>query len=288
MSAQTIQVGAYALSFISDGYFYLDAGTMFCRIPKTVWSRFVAVDEENRMKLALNCLLIQYKGRNILVNAGIGEKFSEKFKKIYKIERQENIILSLEKAGITPEDVDFVIFTHLHLDHCGAATRLENRKSQPVFPNARYIIQKEEWESALNPNELTRGSYLADNILPLKDRLILIDNSMNLAQMGFAEIRLIKTKAHSEGHQIVEITDNNKKVVYVSDLIPTSKHVHLPYIMAWDIDPVGVINKKKELLSKFAEEDYTVLWEHDVEYGYGKIGFENGKYFAKDLVPKLT
>lgn len=288
VSMRTMHVGKYNLSIVSDGYFHLDAGTMFCHIPKTIWSKTVKVDAENRMKLALNCLLIQYNDKNILVNAGMGEKLSEKLKKIYKLEQQENIVSSLQEIGVNPEDVDFVVLSHLHLDHCGGATRWIEGKSQPAFPNARYIIQREEWESAINPNELTRGSYLPENILPLENQLMLIDSSLDLTDIGFPGVKIVKTRGHSDGHQIVEIDNNTQKVVYTSDLVPTSKHTHIPCTMAWDIDPITVINKKKELLTKYKEENYIVIWEHDTEYYYGKIGFKNGRYFAKDLVPRLA
>ncbi len=279
-----LQIGDYTLTLVSDGFFSIDGGTMFGIIPKTIWGRLVTTDEKNRTKLALNSLLIQYKNKNVLVNAGIGEKFNKKYEKIYKIDHQETITSSLKKINLSPEDIDFIIFTHLHLDHCGGATRFENGKSIPLFPRAQYIIQKAEWESATHPNELTKGSYLQDNILPLKERLILIEGDISLTKFGAPGIKLIKTGGHSDGHQIIEVTANGKKAVYLSDLIPTSKHIPLPYLMAYDIDSLQVLNKKRALLKKSVDENYLIIWEHDPEYFYSKIGFYNGNYFAKDSV----
>ena len=279
-----LQIGDYTLTLISDGFLSIDAGTMFGIIPKTIWGRLINIDEKNRMKLALNSLLIQYKNKNILVNAGIGEKFNKKYEKIYKINHQETITSSLKKINLLPEDIDLIIFTHLHLDHCGGATRFENGKSIPLFPRAKYIIQKAEWESATQPNELTKGSYLQDNILPLKERLILIEGNTSLMEFGVPGVKLIKTAGHSDGHQIIEVTNDSKKAVYLSDLIPTSKHVPLPYLMAYDIDSLQVLNKKRAWLKKSVNENYLIIWEHDPEYFYSKIGFRNGKYFAKDSV----
>jgi len=120
--------------------------------------------------------------------------------------------------------------------------------------------------------------------LPLKERLILIEGDISLTKFGAPGIKLIKTGGHSDGHQIIEVTANGKKAVYLSDLIPTSKHIPLPYLMAYDIDSLQVLNKKRALLKKSVDENYLIIWEHDPEYFYSKIGFYNGNYFAKDSV----
>ena len=279
-----LQVGEYTLTMVSDGFFSNDAGAMFGRVPKTIWSRLVTVDDTNRMKLALNCLLIQRNHKNILVNAGIGTKFNQKYRDIYKIAHQDTVVSSLEKLNLRPENIDLVIFTHLHFDHCGAATELQDGDPFPVFPNAQYIVQKDEWESAIHPNELTRGSYLTDNFLPLRERTVFIEGHTRLTAFGMPGIQLIKTAGHSEGHQIVEITGDGKRAIYLSDLIPTTKHIHIPYLMAYDIDPLQVVHTKKIWLKKCIDQDYTVIWEHDTEYSFSKIGFHNGKYVATELV----
>ena len=245
-----MQVGEYTLTMVSDGFFSNDAGAMFGRVPKTIWNQLVEVDDKNRTRLALNCLLIQRNHKNILVNTGIGTKFNEKYRNIYKIEHQDTVVSSLEKLNLRPENIDLVIFTHLHFDHCGAATELQDGDPFPVFPNAQYIVQKDEWESAIHPNELTRGSYLGDSIMPLRERTEFVEGNIRLTEFGTPGIQLIKTGGHSEGHQIVEVVSNDKKTIYVSDLIPTTKHIHLPYLSSYEVDLMRMIDVKRRWLKK--------------------------------------
>ena len=279
-----IQIGDYTLTPVSDGFFSLDAGAMFGRVPKTIWSKLVSVDEKNRMKLALRPLLIQYNHRNILVDTGIGSTFNEKYQDIYQIDHQETIVGSLQKKDLVPQDIDLVVFSHLHFDHYGGAVRLENGKLVPVFPRAQYLVQKAEWESAQHPNELTRGSYLRWGVGPLQEKVILVEGDLVLSSFGAPGIKLIKTGNHTAGHQMVEIADHGEKALYVADVIPTSKHVHVPYVMAYDSDPIGSVYTKRAWLQKCLDEDYLIIWEHDPDYCCGRIGWTGERYVVKASV----
>ena len=277
------KLGPYDVYTISDGLFSVDAGTMFANVAKTTWSRFVRTDDENRLQLALNALLIRTGQTNILVNAGVGDKLSEKLSRRYRVDHRQDLLSSLRGIGVGPEDVDLVVFTHLHFDHCGGTTVLVDGVSTPVFPNAHYIIQQSEWAEAMNTNELTKGGYLEENILPLADRVILVSGSCTMEDWNCPGVRLHWTGGHSLGHQIVEIVANSRKAAYLSDLVPTTHHAHLPYLTGYDMEPLQLLECKKHWLSRCTKEGHIIFWEHDTSMPFSKMVLRNGRYTACPL-----
>ncbi len=161
-----MQLGEFELLPVSDGSFALDGGQMFGVVPKPLWQRKVPADERNRIQLSLTCLLIRTGRLNILVETGIGDKFDARFKDIYDVRHPPTLLTLLESAGVKPEDVHIVINTHLHFDHCGWNTRRVDGKTVPTFPRARYLIQRGEWESALDSSERERASYIEEFFRP--------------------------------------------------------------------------------------------------------------------------
>lgn len=271
-----IKVGKFECFPLSDGKFWLDGGAMFGVVPKVFWERTNPSDEKNRILLGLHPLLIKHPEANILVDTGIGDKFSEKFGKIYAVDKSETLEGSLSEVGLKVDEIDKVIITHLHFDHAGGNTYYsEDGKPVVKFKNATYIIQKKEWNVALNPNTRSKASYLKDNFLPVKEnnQLKLIDGDEEI----FPGITCVLTGGHTEGHQIVIIRDGEEGGIYWADLIPTTSHIRLPYIMGYDLFPLEVIAKKEHFIKMATENKYVSFFEHDPNKTSGYILEKEGK-----------
>lgn len=281
MNSRSVRLGQFELSIVSDGKFWLDGGTMFGVVPKVMWDKLNPADDLNRIELGLNCLLIQTPDNKILVDTGIGEKLKERFKDIYRVERDFSLIEVLHRRGIEPDDIDKVINTHLHFDHCGGNTVKRGGKSVPTFPNAQYIIQRQEWYDATHPNERTKASYLKENFVPLEenDQLLLVDGEHEVSK----GVKVIVTNGHTQGHQSVLIESDGSKAIYLGDLIPTASHIKIPYVMGYDLYPLDIIKKKKDILQTALNEHWLLIFEHDPKITFAYIVEENGKAILQSL-----
>jgi glyoxylase-like metal-dependent hydrolase (beta-lactamase superfamily II) len=278
-----MKFGKFEIYPVSDGYFKLDGGAMFGVVPRVIWEKRMPPDEKNRIQMGLWCLLIQTDNKNIIINTGIGNKYNQRYYEIFNIQHPPDLITTLSEHTIKPEDINIVILTHLHFDHCGGNTTYKNLKSKlqipnnneifPTFPNAKYIVQKDELEKAINPNERTKASYLKENILPLQEtkQLQLINGDQKIVK----GIQVKVTGGHTRGHQIVFIESDNKKAAYWSDLIPTTAHIDLPYIMSYDLYPEETLNEKKKLIKQSVKEQWLCFWEHDPLINCGYIQKDN-------------
>lgn len=298
-----MKLGNFLLHFCTDGLFHLDGGAMFGVVPRVLWEKLCPPDEKNRISMALGCLLIQTGKRNILIDTGIGNKGDEKFHRVYGISRNPPLENSLAQYGLTFHDIDMVINTHLHMDHAGGntfsvgsgpATSWEGRTfleagrgtsppaARPCFSKAKYIVQKGEWENAVNPNERTRASYIRENFLPLEEggQLELIEEKELEIEKG---ITLSRTGGHTPFHQCVKIESNGQTALFLADLVPMVSHLHLPYIQSYDLYPLETLEAKRRLLEQALEEKWLVIFQHDpgVEAGHltktdGKFALEKG------------
>lgn len=269
-----MKLGNLEIIPVSDGFFRLDGGAMFGIVPKVLWNKMNPADKFNRIKLGLGLLLIKCD-KTILVDTGIGSKLNDKLTEIYGVEHPPSLLSDLENCGVKPTDIDIVILTHLHLDHAGGNTVLKNDELVPTFPNADYIIQKREYRDAINPNERTKASYLEENILPIEEHGVL-----KLIKGNKKITHGIKTKitgGHTKSHQVIVIQSNGKKAIFWADLIPTTSHIKIPYIMGYDLYPVDTIKMKKTLLKKAVKEHWLSIWEHDplTKMGYLEKEGEN-------------
>lgn len=258
---------------LSDGNFWLDGGAMFGVVPKVLWQRTNPSDDKNRIVLGLHPLLIKTKKENILIETGIGDKIPDKFKEIYKVEKEKDLIQSLKDIGVSSEDINIVILTHLHFDHCGWNTRRDSTgKIVPTFKNARYFIQKAEWEGALNPDPRSKASYLKENFLPLEEygNLQLISGDTEITE----GIEVILTRGHTQGHQVVLI---DKKAIYWGDLIPTTSHIRIPYVMGYDLFPLDTMRSKERLLDRAIEGEWLSVFEHDPQVFMARLKKENDR-----------
>ncbi len=255
---------------LNGGFFRLDGGAMFGTIPRVLWEKVNPPDEKNRIRLGINPLLIQTKEENILVDTGIGDKWDERFYSIYGVEPLPHLKDSLKILGLTEEDITIVINTHLHFDHAGGNTvRDVDGRIKPAFPNARYIVQKGEWQDALNPNERTRASYYEDDFIPLMEygQLELIDGDYTIAE----GVTLIKVTGHNQHMQIVKIESNGRTAIFLSDIVPTVAHLAYPYITGYDLFPLNTLRIKKDIISRAADEGWLLIFEHDPEEKLGRV-----------------
>lgn len=265
-----MKIGDYHIHSIETGTFALDGGAMFGIVPKPIWEKKIPSDERNRIVMALRCMLIMGNNRNILVDTGIGDKFSKKYTEIYKIDQSEiNISASLKKHGLTNKDITDVILTHLHFDHAGGATCLSDGELRLSFPNAAYYIQKDNLDLADNPSEKDIGSYRKENFEPLKKsgNLEIIKGELEI----FPNIFLFISNGHTLGLQHVKVSDGNKTIIYCADMIPTVSHLPIPYIMGYDLFPLTIIEEKKRLLKNAEEGDWMLFFEHDPDVGVIKV-----------------
>jgi glyoxylase-like metal-dependent hydrolase (beta-lactamase superfamily II) len=278
---KSVNIGNIELTVISDGRFWLDGGAMFGVVPKVMWQKMNPADEQNRIELALNCLLIKTPDRVILVDTGVGSKLKDRFNEIYRIQRRPGLVQALHECGTDPEDIDTVINTHLHFDHCGGNTLKKDSSVVPTFGHARYIIQEQEWHDALHPNERTRASYLKDDFVPLKEngQLHLVKGDEEIVP----GVRVIQTNGHTKGHQSVIIESQGEKAIYLGDLIPTASHINLPYIMSYDLYPLDLLETKKYILKRAADEHWLLIFEHDPRVIFAYIINENGKHIIKPI-----
>lgn len=271
-----MRFGKFELFSLSDGIMRLDGGAMFGVVPKVFWEKTNLPDEKNRIEIGVNPLLIKADGCNILVDTGNGDKFSEKLLNIYGIGRDSTLIESLSYAGLRPEEIDIVINTHLHFDHCGGNTFMDgNGKIRPTFPNARYVLQKAEWEDATNTNELTRASYLQENFIPLMETgfVDLVDGDAEIVP----GVKVVRTPGHNRGHQSVKIESDGKTALFLGDLIPTAGHIPLPYIMGYDLYPLELLEVKRRILREALEDRWLLIFEHDPDIRMGYLKEVSGK-----------
>jgi glyoxylase-like metal-dependent hydrolase (beta-lactamase superfamily II) len=266
-----MRFGDFEIRLVNGGNFRLDGGAMHGVVPKSIWSRLVSCDDKNRCSYATNCLLVEGRGRRVLIETGNGDKFSPKEKDIYGIDHDQSIEGNLRALGVAPESIDHVIMTHLHFDHSGGTTRRTASGFAPVFARARHVIQAREWNDATHPHERNRASYLAENLGPVAEAGLLdrVDGEVEIAP----GVRVLPTPGHTAGHQSVVLEDGRgHNVVFFGDVIPTAVHLKLPFIMAYDLDVVGTLESKRALLDRVEKERWLVVFGHELEKPAGYLG----------------
>lgn len=249
------------LHVINTGFFKLDGGTMFGVVPKSIWNNLNPADSNNMCTWALRCLLIEDEKRLILIDNGVGNKQSEKFFSYYYLHGDDTLEKSLKKAGFSCDDITDMFLTHLHFDHCGGSIKRENDKLITSFKNATYWVNKNHWEWAIKPNTREKPSFLKENILPIQEsgQLKFIENEIEL----FPFLKIIPVSGHTESMMIPHITFNGNTIVFVTDLIPSSGHIPVPYIMGYDVKPLLTLKEKEEFLEKAVQNNFILFFEHD-------------------------
>ena len=264
-----LRYGDWRASAIESGYLWLDGGSMFGSVPKPLWSRTHPPDEKNRIRLAMRCLLLEGRDRRVLVDVGVGDKFSPKLTEIYRLERDAATLeRGLAARGLAPGDITDVVLTHLHFDHAAGATRREGGRLVATFPRARYHVQGRNLENARQPNPRERASYMAENFEPLAEAGVL--ELREGSGSPWPGVELIPAHGHTRGQQLVRVAGAEGVLYFVADLIPTSAHVRIPFVMGYDVAAIETMQEKRTLLDRASREGAWVFLEHDPQVALGR------------------
>ncbi|MEJ7558046.1 MAG: MBL fold metallo-hydrolase [Pedobacter sp.] len=251
------------LHAIETGLFKLDGGAMFGVVPKSIWNKTNPADENNLCTWAMRCMLVEDGERLILIDNGIGNKQDEKFLKHYYLHGDDSLDKSLAAKGFHKDDITDVFLTHLHFDHCGGSIVREGEKLRPAFKNAVYWSNEQHWNWAVNPNDREKASFLRDNIMPIQEsgQLRFIEDKEGVEFQEGISIRF--AYGHTDAMMLPQIKYKNRTIIYMADLLPSTGHIPLPYVMAYDMFPMKTLTEKKAFLKEAADNDYILFLEHD-------------------------
>jgi glyoxylase-like metal-dependent hydrolase (beta-lactamase superfamily II) len=248
---------------IDTGFFKLDGGAMFGVVPKVLWSRTNPADENNLCSWAMRSLLIEDGDRLILIDNGMGDKQDDKFLKHYYLHGDVNLHSSLAKYGFSPDDVTDVFLTHLHFDHCGGSVQWNKDRSgfEMAFKNAKYWSNKEHWQCATEPNNREKASFLKENLIPIQEsgHLNFVEKEGGL----FNDFNTLFVNGHTQAQMIPHITYKDKTIVFAADLLPSTGHIPLPYVMGYDTKPLVTLTEKEKFLNEAADKEYILFLQHD-------------------------
>ena len=251
------------LHSIDTGFFKLDGGAMFGVVPKSIWQKTNPADENNLCTWAMRCLLIEHGNYKILVDNGMGNKQDDKFFSYYHPHGEDTLEKSLAAHGFSMDDITDVFLTHLHFDHCGGSVIREGDKLVPAFKKAQYWSNEKHWQSALNPNEREKASFLLENIKPLEDSGQLRFVEVADGEEWIEDIRVRYCSGHTDFMMLPQIKYNDRTILYCADLVPRAAHVSMPWVMAYDMRPIDTLNEKRKLLNEAAANDWVLFFEHD-------------------------
>ena len=270
---RTRPLGRFTLHALEAGLQRLDGGAMFGVVPKPLWQKRIAPDDRNRIPLALRCLLVETTDALVLIDNGVGNKEDPKFHDIYGIENAGSptrLEDAIRAAGFEPGDITIMINTHLHFDHAGGNTfRDEESQVRLSFPNARYYVQKGEFEWAHSRNERVRASYLPHNFDPVhaSGKLELLEGDREI----IPGVSVLVTPGHTPHHQSVLLRSEDQSAIFLADVMPTSAHLPLPWIMGYDVEPLVTLESKRRLVDRARAEDWLMVFEHDPVVPWGKL-----------------
>ena len=277
-------IGKWKVTTLETGDFRLDGGAMMGSVPKALWEKTNPSDKLNRIQMGLRCLLLDDGENRVLVDTGLGSKVDEKFKSFFNIEQSTNPMKkALKEIGFIPEDITHVIFSHLHFDHAGGATELNDEgKPTPAFPNAEHFITESQWKQANHPNMRDKASFLKEDFLPLEEAGLLQIIPENTTIVN--GISTYCVHGHTCGQQLVKLKDSDDCLIYCADLIPLKSHLQLPWIMGYDLNALLTLDEKTQFLAQAADENWWLVFDHDPETAAVKI--QKGKKYY-DIVDEV-
>ena len=270
-----------SVRLLSDGIIKFDGGTMFGRVPKVHWENMIPTDRRNRITLGLNCLLIQIAGKTVLVDAGVGSKELDNERETYGLV-PSRLMKGLRGLGLSPKDVDAVILTGLHFDHCGGCTRLDRAGNLvPTFSRAKYYVQSMCWEDACSPNERCQEAYRSEDFLPIaeKGQLELLYGDTEI----FPGLWVKVTSGHARGHQVVLLNHGGERIAFLGDLVPTPYHLDPGAISAFDQFPEKTLEMKKEVLRQAEKEGWLLIFSHGHDQKAGYLERRNGHTYLRPV-----
>jgi len=271
------------LHTIDTGFFKLDGGAMFGSVPKSIWNKLNPADENNMCNWAMRCLLVEDGDRLILIDNGMGDKQSEKFFGYYYLNGDDTLEKSLNKLGFGLDEITDVFLTHLHFDHCGGGVRWnkDRTKFEMTFPNGKYWTHKAQWEHALDSNPREKASFLKENLLPMQEagHLYFVEES-NVFSPNFS-FKVVG--GHTESMMLPQLKYKDKTILYAADLFPSTAHIPVNYVMAYDIRPLETMRTSAEILKEALENDFVIYYEHDAFVECSTVQLtERGAYKALD------
>jgi len=278
-----MRLGEIEFYILNDGTFRLDGGAMFGVIPKPMWERVAPADERNRITLSMNSLLIRAEDKWILVETGAGDKWEAKRREIYAFEGAPRLPGQIAAHGLAPEQIDIVVNTHLHFDHCGWNTRIVDGVAVPTFPNAKYYVHLGEFEHARHPSERDRASYFPENFEPMvkTGQWHLVEGQGGEVVPG---VELFVLPGHTSNMMGVRLSSGSQTAIFLADLVPTTAHLPLPWIMGFDLYPMTTLEEKKKWLPRIAREGWLALFCHDRAIPAARLREAEGKIVAEQVV----
>lgn len=281
-----MQFGKFRLHIIRECSFKLDGGAMFGVVPKALWSRTFACDQDNRIELACNLLFIDTGKSRVLVETGMGPRWSERERQRFELKSLLDHGNVLSSLGLSNEDVDAVVLSHLHFDHAGGAVLLKEGKLVPAFPKARYYAQKGEWELAHEINARGRASYRLDDLVPLSknSQLELVEGDCEIVE----GVRVSRTGGHTGHHQVITFRSEGEKGIFFADIMPTKSHISPPWVMGYDHYPLTSCDVKAQLLPTAARENWLVVLDHEPDVPWGHVVQSQDNKFEWNPLPAAT
>lgn len=274
-----LQLGELELTTVCGGTYWIDGGTMFGVVPKLLWQRQYAPDESNRIFQRTSCLLVRSPDQTVLIDTGYGSKMTDKHRRQISGEEGEPLVRNLAAIGVAPEDIDAVIFTHLHFDHAGGASRMTAEgQLADVFPRAQYIVQRREWEIATSDLPELRGAYQPENLAPLlaSGRLRFIEGDTEI----FPGLRSVVTGGHTEAHQMIALHAGDQTAVYLADLVATVGHLRVSWCLGYDVHMIETRRAKQRCLGEIADNGWLALFNHDPEVAVARLARDSQKDFV--------
>ncbi len=274
-----MKLGQFELTTVSGGTYWIDGGAMFGVVPRPVWTRYLAPDDQNRILERTNCLLVRTGTTTILIDTGYGSKLTDKERARFATEEGAPLLASLGKAGVSPEDIDLVLLTHLHFDHAGGATSLDAQgRVVPTFPRARYLVQRQEWAAASAGYPELRAAYNLPDFAPLQAAglLQLLDGNVEIVP----GLRAWVTGGHTEGHQVFVLESAGQGAIYLGDLCPTFHHLPTLWCMAYDLELLKLRRIKPEVLGLIADRGWWALADHDPTQAAARLRRDDKRDFA--------
>jgi methylmalonyl-CoA epimerase len=276
-------LGALELVTLSDGFIWLDGGAMFGVVPRPLWEKKLPPDDANRIPLGMRPLIIRDGKTTVLIDAGCGDKMDAKSSQIYNLDRRYHLDHSLAEAGLTADDIDIAVASHLHFDHVGGFTKIDrDGKLVPRFPRAKYIAHRGEWDDAIRPHDRNRASYLQDNFAPLQAAgvLTLVDDGAEIVP----GVRYRRSGGHTPHHQVVTIESAGRTAVFTADMYPTSSHISDSWLMGYDLYPMDTLAFKRAFAREAIEGEYLLFFEHDPSMAAGYLRDEGGRRFVERVI----
>ncbi len=275
-----IQIGDIQIKLINDSETRGDPGGPFGLVPRALWSKYIDWDDEHLIPMAQHCLLIQTNGKNIIVDTGNGDKLTDKHRQQLRVQSEGGLLKGLAEEGLSPTDIDLVISTHLHADHCGGNTRYnpDTNEIEAVFPNAEYVVQQREYDDAMHPNERTRATYYFFNFQPLVEtgQMHLLDGDTELADGVWGVV----TPGHTPAHMSVRIESNGEHALFACDMSTLAVHFErLGWMTAFDVEPLITLETKRHWQKWAYDNNALVMFPHDMIRPAGRlIKNDKGRY----------